>query len=198
MKTKLIYSLVLVLCVFAGALTASAQTAHVKGKITDKGQPMPNVQVIYKSENTGRTVKLKTDKNGDFFAIGVPDDVYTVTIMDATGKTLFTHDKVLVGESGDDSEANTLTLDITNGTVDIKTPKGATAGNAVGSGNAKNSESGNKQPAISKEEMEKLKAEHEKGVNMNAMIAKYNAAQQAKDWQGASDILKQMIAVEPN
>ncbi|HEY2496183.1 MAG TPA: tetratricopeptide repeat protein [Candidatus Angelobacter sp.] len=51
---------------------------------------------------------------------------------------------------------------------------------------------------VSKEEMEKLKAEREKGLNLNALITKYNAAQTAKNWQEAEDTLKQMIAVAPN
>jgi tetratricopeptide (TPR) repeat protein len=51
---------------------------------------------------------------------------------------------------------------------------------------------------VSKEEMEKLKAEREKSINMNALITQYNAAQQAKNWQQAADILTQMIAAEPN
>jgi tetratricopeptide (TPR) repeat protein len=50
----------------------------------------------------------------------------------------------------------------------------------------------------SKEEIEKLKAEREKGMSINALIAQYNAAQTAKNWQEAADILKKMIAAEPN
>jgi tetratricopeptide (TPR) repeat protein len=49
----------------------------------------------------------------------------------------------------------------------------------------------------SKEELEKLKAEREKGMNLNALITQYNAAQTAKNWQQAADILKQMITAAP-
>jgi tetratricopeptide (TPR) repeat protein len=51
---------------------------------------------------------------------------------------------------------------------------------------------------MSKEELEKLKAEREKGLNINALISQYNAAQAAKNWQEAADLLKKMIAAEPN
>jgi len=51
---------------------------------------------------------------------------------------------------------------------------------------------------LSKEEMEKLKAEREKGLNINALISQYNAAQAAKNWQEAADLLKKMITAEPN
>jgi tetratricopeptide (TPR) repeat protein len=50
----------------------------------------------------------------------------------------------------------------------------------------------------SKEEYEKMKAEREKGLNLNALITQYNAAQTAKNWQQAADILKQMIAAAPD
>lgn len=50
----------------------------------------------------------------------------------------------------------------------------------------------------SKAEMEKLKAEREKGLSLNALITQYNAAQAAKNWQQSADILKQMIAADPN
>jgi tetratricopeptide (TPR) repeat protein len=35
-------------------------------------------------------------------------------------------------------------------------------------------------------------------LNINALISKYNASQTAKNWQEAADILKKMIAAEPN
>ena len=41
-------------------------------------------------------------------------------------------------------------------------------------------------------------AEREKGLNLNSLITKYNAAQTAKNWQEAADTLKQMIVVAPN
>ena len=50
----------------------------------------------------------------------------------------------------------------------------------------------------SKEEIEKLKAEREKGMSLNALISQYNAAQTAKNWQEASDVLKKMIVADPN
>jgi tetratricopeptide (TPR) repeat protein len=205
MKTKLMYPIILVvLCAFAGALTASAQTAHIKGKVSDKGEPIAGAQVIYKSMNTGKIVKVKTDKNGEFFSVGVPDDVYHVTIIDATGKTIFDHDGIGVGEGGDDIE-NVLTVDLTNG-VTVKTPKGASGGGFNGqtsefhggNNDGKNSEAGTKKEAtISKEEMDKLKAERQKGLNINALISQYSAAQTAKNWQQASDVLTQMIAADP-
>ena len=45
--------------------------------------------------------------------------------------------------------------------------------------------------------MEKLKAERQKGLNLNALISQYSAALQAKNWQQASDVLTQMISADP-
>jgi tetratricopeptide (TPR) repeat protein len=207
MKTKLMYPLLLiVLYAFAGALTASAQFAHIRGKVTDKGQPLAGVQVIYKSANTGKIVKVKTDSKGEFFSIGVPDDVYNVSVIDASGKTIYTHDKITVAQGGDDVD-NILNIDLTNG-VTVKTPGGASAGGAGGqlsefqgdNVNAKEAATGTKRegPSVTKEEVERLTKEHDKGMNLNALIVEYNTAQQAKNWQKAADLLKQMIAVDPN
>ena len=127
MKTKLMYPMILVaLYAFVGALTASAQMARISGKVTDNDKPLAGVQVVYKSINSGRTIKVKTNSKGEFFSIGVPDDVYNVTVIDAEGKTIYTHDRIPVGEGGDDNE-NILTIDLTKG-VTVKTPKGASAG----------------------------------------------------------------------
>jgi len=198
--------ILIVLCAFTGAITASAQTAHVSGKISDKDKPIAGAQVIYKSADTGRVVKLKTNSKGEFFSIGVPDGVYNVTVIDADGKTIYTHDGIGIGEGGDDVD-NILNIDLTNG-VTVKTPKGASGGGAGGAAGrtsefhgdngGKNSSAGTtKENTISKEEYEKLKAEHEKGMNLNALISQYTAAQQAKNWQQATDVLKQMIAADP-
>lgn len=207
MKTKLMYPMILIaLYAFAGVITASAQMARISGKVADNDKPLAGVQVIYKSMNSGRTIKVKTNSKGEFFSIGVPDDTYTVTVVDADGKTIFTHDGIGVGEGGEDND-NVLNIDLTKG-VTVKTPKGAALGGTGGGQtsefhgddvNAKGSQAGSKHEGtnISKEEMEKLKAEREKGLNLNALISQYTAAQQAKNWQQASDVLKQMIAADP-
>src|SRR5215469_11277210 len=103
MKAKWAFYLTILALLSAIASTpAFAQNATISGKVTDNDKPQPGLNVVYKSVNTGRTVKAKTDKNGDFYAIGVPTDVYDVTVVDSSGKTIFTHDKLSVGQNGDD------------------------------------------------------------------------------------------------
>jgi tetratricopeptide (TPR) repeat protein len=210
MKTKLMYPLALVvLYAFVGAVTARAQLATVTGKVTDSGKPLPGVQVIYKSMTNGRVIKIKTDKKGEFLAVGIPIDSYVVSVLDATGKELISHDKIAVSGGGDNVD-NSLIIDITEG-MTYKTGKGSSmgGGGALGGGqtsefhgdeNGATAKSGTTKEGVkyTKEEMAKMKEEHDKGVNMNALIGQYNAAQQAKNWQQASDVLKQMIAADPS
>lgn len=206
MKTKIMYPMILVvLYAFTGAITASAQLAHVSGTVTDNDKPQAGVQVIYKSATSGRTFKFKTNSKGEFASIGVPDDTYTVTVIDAGGKTVLTQDNVGVGEGGGDIE-NVITIDLTKG-VTVKTPKGASIGGGAGGrtdtfkgGDPKESKAGTKKEGsgVSKEEMERLKAEHDKGVNLNALITQYNAALTAKNWQESADTMQKMITIDPN
>ena len=206
MKTKFMYPIILVvLYAFTGAVTAGAQLAHVSGTVADNGKPLAGVQVLYKSASSGRTFKFKTNSKGEFASIGVPDDTYTVTVIDADGKTLITHDDIGVGEGGGDIE-NVLTIDLTKG-ITVRTPKGASIGGGAGGktdtfkgGNDKDSRAGTKKegPSISKEEMDRLKGEREKALGENALIAQLNPALQAKDWATAEPILTKLIAMNPS
>ncbi|HEY7405069.1 MAG TPA: tetratricopeptide repeat protein [Candidatus Angelobacter sp.] len=168
MKTKLLHALMVTLLFVLGAGVAwpQATSGKVKGTITSGGKPVPNAQVILTSTNTGKTYKMKTDRDGSFAGVGITFGEYEQEIQSATGEKLYKRKVNVVGEGG---AVDDLTVDIGTGG-----------------------------PTVSKEEMEKLKAEREKGLSMNALINQYNTAQQAKNWQQASDILKQMIAAEPN
>lgn len=197
--------ILVVLYAFTGAVTAGAQLAHVSGTVADNGKPLAGVQVLYKSASSGRTFKFKTNSKGEFASIGVPDDTYTVTVIDADGKTLITHDDIGVGEGGGDIE-NVLTIDLTKG-ITVRTPKGASIGGGAGGktdtfkgGNDKDSRAGTKKegPSISKEEMDRLKGEREKALGENALIAQLNPALQAKDWATAEPILTKLIAMNPS
>ena len=66
------------LLLFAGI--AAAQGATVTGQVIDlQGKPFANVAVAIKNDS-GRTFNTKTDKNGNFVQVGVPDGTYTVTL----------------------------------------------------------------------------------------------------------------------
>jgi tetratricopeptide (TPR) repeat protein len=145
----------------------SQNTAQVQGKVISGGKPVADVQVILTDPGTGKTYKMKTDKNGQFSSLGVNFGQYEEKIQTAAGEEIF---KSRVSVTG-----NGEVVDLS---VDISPGKPGTTG-------------------PSKEELEKLKAEREKGLNLNALITQYNTAQAAKNWQQAADTLKQMITAAP-
>jgi tetratricopeptide (TPR) repeat protein len=78
--------------------------------------------------------------------------------------------KVQIVIKNDPNQANDLSLDVSQ---------------AVGSG-------------ISKEEFAKKKAEHDKAVGENALIAQVNPLLQAKNWAAAEPLLNQLVAANPS
>jgi len=140
-----------------------------QGNNHKRGKPLPDAQVVLTSKDNGRKFKFKTDKNGQLSGYGVPYGGYDEEVFNANGEAVFKRALSIVSENG--STENDISVDVSSG----------------GAG----------QRPVSKEEMEKLKAEREKSLNVNALITQYNAAQAAKNWQQAADLLKQMITAEP-
>jgi tetratricopeptide (TPR) repeat protein len=194
MKKTLTYAVTLLLLyAIAGTGAAWAQyTATVKGKVTDNGAPLAGVQVIYTNASNGRQFKMKTDKKGEYSSIGLTFDNYDVSVVDASGKTIYTHKNLNVGQSGGDN-ATTWDIDITKG------GSGKQAGGAGGGapGQAAPSDANKGQPKMSQEEIEKIKASNSKAEGINALINQYNAALTAKDWKAAIPPLQGMIAADP-
>jgi len=194
MKTKLTLIALLTLLFSIGGTKLSAQyTARVEGKVTDGGKPQPGVQVIYTSTANGRQIKLKTNNKGEYFSIGVPFDTYDVSVVDASGKTVYSHKGLVVGQSGGDV-STVWNIDYSEG------GSGRTAGGAGGGtpGQAAPTDKGkNTQPQVSKEEIEKIKSQNAKAEGINALIAQYQAAATAKDWKAAIPPLQGMTAADP-
>lgn len=208
MKTRLAYSALFALLFTVGSANlAWAQFARATGKVTDKDQPLANVQVILKSPDTGREVKAKTGKDGTFIAIGIPVGRYNLSVIDSSKKVLITQDGVTIGV-GSDNDENKCTIDITNG-ISCISPGGASVGNAGMSGRTQEfaGDATNPQavktgktssgPAVSKEELEAIKASRAKAENINGMIKQYQDAKAAKDWKSAITALQGMTAADP-
>jgi tetratricopeptide (TPR) repeat protein len=74
-------------------IPAMAQTGAlgtVKGVCKDdKGNPIADAQVIWHNQDNGRTYKLKTNKKGEYFSLGIEPGKYTIT-LNKDGKELFT------------------------------------------------------------------------------------------------------------
>jgi tetratricopeptide (TPR) repeat protein len=91
-------TLLAVLCA-ALALPAIAQTGAlgtVKGVCKDaQGNPIADAQVVWHNDDNGRSYKLKTNKKGEYFSLGIEPGSYTITLT-KDGKQLFTQSKETV------------------------------------------------------------------------------------------------------
>jgi len=78
------------------AITAAGQTGAlgtVKGVCKDAdGNPIVDAQVVWHNDDNGRTYKLKTNKKGEYFSLGIEPGSYTVTLS-KDGKQLFSEPK---------------------------------------------------------------------------------------------------------
>jgi tetratricopeptide (TPR) repeat protein len=78
-------------------LAAAAQSTSVKGKCTDmQGNPIVGGVVQYDNLDSGRQMKIKTDKRGEYLSLGVAPGIYKVTLFGPDGKQLFFFGKVQV------------------------------------------------------------------------------------------------------
>lgn len=109
MKRNLLY---LALTLIAAALLAPAswaQMATVKGTVKDQnGQPVAGAKVEYDNLDNGRKMNIKTDKKGQYYSLGLTPGPYNVIFYDASGKQLFSLNKVRV-QLGED---NVFDLDL--------------------------------------------------------------------------------------
>ncbi|HZD96189.1 MAG TPA: tetratricopeptide repeat protein, partial [Candidatus Sulfotelmatobacter sp.] len=172
MKTKLMHVLTVTL-LFALCATLSwsqATAGKVQGKITSGGKPVPNVQITLTNTTNGRTYKMKADKDGTFSAVGVMFGEYDQEIESPSGEKIFKRKTSVTGGKQANGAVDDLSVDI-------------------GEGGG---------PKISKEEMEKLKADREKAMSENTLINQLNPALQAKNWEAAEPILRQLVTMNPN
>jgi tetratricopeptide (TPR) repeat protein len=170
MRTKSIFTLLaaVVLALSGHAAWSQATLTRAEGKVTNAGKPVPDVQVVLTFEDNGKQSKVKTDKNGAFYFIGLTRGNYTADVFDASGKALF-HKKgySLVGTGGAVDQVD----------IDVSSAEG--------------------QPKISAAEVEAIKAQNAKATSINALINQYNAAMTAKNWTDAIPPLQAMIASDP-
>lgn len=81
MKRSIFYLCALSILSAVFAIPAFSQTATVKGTAKDpQGNPIADAQVTWHNNDNGRTFKLKTNKKGEYFSLGVDAGTYTVTL----------------------------------------------------------------------------------------------------------------------
>src|SRR5437762_6832800 len=80
----------------ACAITVAGQAGAlgtVKGVCRDgEGNPIPDAQVVWHNDDNGRTYKLKTNKKGEYFSLGIEPGSYTVSVT-KDAKQLFSEPK---------------------------------------------------------------------------------------------------------
>jgi tetratricopeptide (TPR) repeat protein len=190
MKKQSIFVVLAALLFALCSAPSQAQTGQVRGKVIGQdGQPVVGAQIVYLDTSNGRSYKYKTDKKGEFSAIGIQYSTYRVTITSASGDTLFNRKGITV--TGDPDQ-NVLTVDL------AKNPPPAPGQESSGgdTGGEKT-----EQPKMTKEELariEAVKAQRAKATSQNTIISQVNAAMQAKNYEEASAGLKQLIQMEPN
>ena len=101
MKRNFLYLLAVSMLSLLLATPAFSQaTATVQGTCKDaQGNPIADAQVTWHNNDNGRTYKLKTDKKGKYFSLGLDPGTYTVTLSKG-GKDIdkVNNFKVEVGE----------------------------------------------------------------------------------------------------
>src|SRR5215467_14930462 len=81
MKRNLVFISISAFLLFLANISAIAQTATVKGVCKDaQGTPIADAQVTWHNDDNGRTFKLKTNKKGEYFSLGIEPGTYTVTL----------------------------------------------------------------------------------------------------------------------
>jgi len=110
-------------CAVASGLTllaatppvAQAATAGIRGRVIDEaGNPIPDVQVemAFKGESRKEIVKTqKTDKNGGFVRMGVPDGQWQITFTKEGYKTYIMEIHLSLAALGSFSEAGDIVLE---------------------------------------------------------------------------------------
>ena len=196
MKKHLIFAAIAVLLATLGSVPMWAQTAQVEGTVTEAGKPLPNVNVTLTSQ-TGRVLKIKTDKNGKFVLVGAPYGTYEVEITSSSGEKLF-HKKEVAVAPGTTSAVSTMNIDISE-----RKPEPSAAGQSVPgqTGQPGQTTEGGKpgqQPKYTKEQIEEIKKQNEKATNTNTLIKQALDAMNAKNWQEAVPVLQQLVAIDPN
>ena len=81
MKRNGFYVLMISVLSMLFAVPALSQTATVKGVCKDpQGTPIVGAEVTWHNNDNGRTFKLKTNKKGEYFSLGIDVGTYTVTV----------------------------------------------------------------------------------------------------------------------
>jgi len=101
MKRNFLFLLLITVLAGIASLPAFSQTATVHGVVKDaQGTPISDALVTWHNDDNGRTFKIKTNKKGEYFSLGIDPGTYTVTLtkdgkqLDQVNKKQVTSDEV--------------------------------------------------------------------------------------------------------
>jgi len=186
-------------CLILLALLLPVQrwNATVTGRILDReGKPMPDATVTFKhvgtvdrdglrvTEGTGQSYKIKTDKDGTFTLLGVIFGIYEVQVFRSDGKRVYFGEKNI----GDPNDRNVKAQNDIR--IDLSKPETART-DAGGETNLQESKK-------TKEQMDLIQQENEHKATINRLIVQLQSALDMKDWATATDLLHQLIDLDPN
>jgi tetratricopeptide (TPR) repeat protein len=89
---------------------SQATAGKVQGTITEGGKPVANADVVLTSIATGRTFKLKSDKNGQVTGVGIPFGDYNEEVT--AGEKRYKKQVRIQGEGG---AVDDISVEITSG-----------------------------------------------------------------------------------
>jgi tetratricopeptide (TPR) repeat protein len=171
--------------------------ATVTGHILDhEGKPLAGATVTYTNvgifdrvdqrikEGTGQVYKIKTDKQGRFELLGMQFGIYQIEVTAPDGARVYSGRKNINDPNDKEFQAqNDLEIDLSK-----------VESSQVEPGAETNLAGGKK----TKEQMELIREENANKAKINRLIVQLQGALDAKEWPSATDLLQQLIAIDPN
>jgi len=174
---RLSYILAVVLLVGFAALGAQAQLIRVGGKVKgNDGKPLVGATVVLQNRETGQKYTMKTDKNGEYFSIGVTPGKYHIVI---------TQDGQQLWESGD-----RIIQDEREINIDLAQEKTEAQQRAI----AQLTPEQRKKIQEQKEAEEKERSQVQ---NLNQLLAQAKSAEDSGNYDQAVSAIKQAVQADP-
>jgi tetratricopeptide (TPR) repeat protein len=167
-------AIVLILSAVVAALggLAAAQTTSVRGTVLDvQGKPLPGATVEFVNTENGQKYSFKTDKNGQYFSLGIAGGSYNINLL-KDGQVLSSSPNIPVSLQNPENYFN----------FDLRKSAASTR-------------------QMSEEERKRREAaslENQKIENLNKMLAEANAAQKAGNYDQAVQIMTQATQMDPS
>jgi tetratricopeptide (TPR) repeat protein len=80
-KWTYLWSILALILICAGAAAAQGNNRIDGQVLDDQGKPMQGATITLKSQDTGQTYTLKTDKDGKFVQLGLRAGIYNITVL---------------------------------------------------------------------------------------------------------------------